>query len=99
MNTEWSGAYILLSSSLVLLSNILFSLPLDPGHSEVYTNKEKRWYNIHERGKGQAQQHPHLIPICTLAPTVPRTLVCGVGWKAYSSQVKSVDLDSEVKPE
>jgi protein arginine N-methyltransferase 2 len=60
------------------------------------------WYNIDERGKGQTQlrqEHRHLIPICTLAPTVPRTLVCGVGWKAYSSEVKSVDLDGEVEPE
>jgi hypothetical protein len=62
----------------------------------VYINKEKMWYNILERGNGQ-EQAEELIPICTLAPTVPRTLVCGVGWKAYSNRVKSVDMDGEVE--
>ena len=52
---------------------------------EVYTNKEDMWDNIRERGKGQAQEHPHLIPICMLAPTLPRTLVRGVGWNNHSN--------------
>jgi len=48
--------------------------------SEVYTDNKKMWNNIRDRGKGQAQEHPHLIPISALAPTVPRTLVRGMAW-------------------
>ena len=44
------------------------------------------WNNIRERGKGQAQEYPQLIPICMLAPTVPRTLVRGVGWNSHSNR-------------
>jgi len=45
----------------------------------VYTNSEEMWDNIRERGKGQAQEYPNLIPICMVL-TLPRTLVRGVGW-------------------
>jgi hypothetical protein len=89
MNTEWSGSYISFPPHLVPFSDIVcldvptsrFPCPsLPPRLPEVYTDNKKMWNNIRDRGKGQAQEHPHLIPISALAPTVPRTLVRGMAW-------------------
>jgi len=44
------------------------------------------WDNIRERGKGQAQEHPHLIPICMFGTDIARTLVRGVGWNSHSNR-------------
>ena len=49
------------------------------------------WENIRERGKGRTWGHPHLIPICMLAPTLPRTLVSGVGWNNHAGGDGSMD--------
>lgn len=64
---------------------------------EVYINKEDLWINIRERGKGRAQEYPHLIPICMLAPTLPRTLVRGVGWntRSYRDPIGAPQLEAE----
>jgi len=59
---------------------------------EVYIDKKMRWENILERGRGVPQDHPHLIPICALAPTVPRTLVPGVGWRRFQDEEGSVEV-------
>jgi hypothetical protein len=48
--------------------------------------------NILEQGKGIPQDHPNLIPICALAPTVPRTLVPGVEWRRQDGE-GSADVD------
>jgi hypothetical protein len=97
MNTEWSGSYICFPLP-VLFSDIsasMFQPPSLPlGLVEIHIDKKTMWDNIHDRGKGSTQEHPHRIPICALAPTVPRTLVHGVGWNGYSSQIKPVNVDS-----
>jgi len=50
--------------------------------------------NILKRGEEIPQQdHPFLIPICALAPTVPRTLVRGVGWRCYPDEAGAEDVD------
>jgi hypothetical protein len=53
---------------------------------EVYTDKQTRWENILEWGKAVPRDQPHLIPICTQTPTVPRTLVPEVGWRCYPDE-------------
>jgi len=62
--------------------------------SEVHIDNKEMWDNIRERGKGQPQEHPHLIPICALAPTVPRTPVREVGWNRYPSKAKRIKITS-----
>jgi len=55
---------------------------------DVYVDPKTEWQKINERGRGKhCHQFPHLIPICMLAPTVPRTHVPGVGWNSSPSQV------------
>src|ERR1700683_120143 len=82
MNTTWSGLYFCLFSTfpILVLLTFVFHVPLPMNPLEVYTNKEEMWNNISECGKGQVQEHPHLISICMLAPTLPCTQVSGVGW-------------------
>lgn len=65
----------------------MFCLP------EVYIDKKEVWYVIQDRGKGVQEEHPTLIPICTLAPTVPCTIVPEVGWNYSLDQVEPVDVD------
>ena len=91
-------SFLILSASIFYLASSLSFTPLPSGLPEVYTNKKEMWSNISKRGEGEAQEYPQLIPICTLAPTVPRTLVRGVGWNGYANQVKPVNVDS-VGPE
>ena len=58
------------------------------------------WYNINEWGKGSLEEFPQLIPICALAPTVPQSVVCGVGWNGYSDPAhcaESMDVDSAAR--
>ncbi|KIM35895.1 hypothetical protein M413DRAFT_14278 [Hebeloma cylindrosporum] len=61
--------------------------------SKVYIDKKEMWDNIFDRGKGVQQDYPHLIPICALAPTVPRMFVPGVGWRPYSDEEVTEDVD------
>ncbi|KAH8113188.1 S-adenosyl-L-methionine-dependent methyltransferase [Phellopilus nigrolimitatus] len=56
-------------------------------YSEINIDDETRWESVHKRGEGMGLEHPHLIPISSLAPTVPRTAVPGVAWNPYPSRM------------
>ncbi|KAH8113183.1 S-adenosyl-L-methionine-dependent methyltransferase [Phellopilus nigrolimitatus] len=62
-------------------------LGLNTKWSEIHVDPATQWHRIQERGKGVPYTHPHLIPICALAPTVPRTAVPGVAWNPYPSRM------------
>lgn len=82
-----------MSSSSISLASY-FTPPLLPlGLLEIYIDNKEMWDNIRDRGKGEERQTVHLIPICALAPTVPRTLVPGAGWKPYPVQAKPIISD------
>jgi len=58
---------------------LLFPLQTLPA---VQVDKKKIWKTIHQYGQGVDEQGLHHVPICALAPTVPRTLVPGAGWNS-----------------
>jgi hypothetical protein len=51
------------------------------------TEKSAMWFYIQDREKKLEDVHTeHAIPICALAPTVPRTLVPNSGWNSLPQQ-------------
>ena len=48
--------------------------------SAADVDPKTKWYNLKDLERGVTGEEPqHTIPICTLAPTVPRRIVLGVG--------------------
>jgi len=77
MNTEYFRALHLLCMYSYFLMIFLLVFP----HSAVHVDPKTTWYTFEDRDKGVDMTNlPYTIPICALAPTVPRRIVLKTGW-------------------
>ena len=82
---------VTLSLSFFTLAVAFITLTvLHPATAEVALDEETMWYYLRDRDPnrdGPLSGNPvsvHLIPVCALAPTIPRTLVPDAGWNSSS---------------
>jgi protein arginine N-methyltransferase 2 len=72
LNTEWFCESIRVFVSIAILANN------DPATN---SDKSAMWFYMQDREKRLEDPGTlHAVPICALAPTVPRTLVPNSGW-------------------
>ena len=72
LNTEWFCE-----------STRVFVLILANNDLATDLDKSAMWFYMRDREKRLEDHHTvHAIPICALAPTVPRTLVPNSGWNS-----------------
>lgn len=67
----------------------------------MHVDPETKWYNLEDpdKGIGLHRVDPQLqftIPICALAPTVPRRIVPNVGYNKTSARVSDADRVSHL---